>query len=397
MRLIVQSAFFVHAYLHKLRQSGKAVGSDRLPPLAFAVPTGAAGHVSSGLLAKAMGVPISALVVGTNSNDTLCKFLLQGSSGSPLRVSSLGTVRTAAPSMDISVPYNLERMLSLSGYDLDTPLSVSAQAAAASTARAQPSTAVGNHAAAVKRIMLKMKQVGAEVAAKGAGTGKARPVWVDVLTLADEADLAAARGCARRLRQLGVCCPLSGGASDEQIKITMRSAFDCSLPGLDRGEPCLIDPHTACGVHAAFALISNRDGDADALAAIDEALCVGGLGCVAMACAHPLKFPNACADALGGTAEQEAEAAEALAAEARAHRSVRKCERMRYTNAEVPVHEQQADKLAAKLPLASPVTRSEVEKACVAFLSADKKGEWEGQVRAVIESVSRIRRGNVDV
>ena len=66
-----------------------------------------------------------------------------------------------------------------------------------------------------------MKRVGAEVAAGGGAKGGS-PAWVDVLQVSEEADLAAARSCAKRLRELGVCCPASGGASDEQIEEMMR-------------------------------------------------------------------------------------------------------------------------------------------------------------------------------
>ena len=160
---------------------------------------------------------------------------------------------------------------------------------------------------------------------------------------------------------------------------------------------CLVDPHTACGVRAAFALISDRNGDGEALAAVDAATSAGGsgMGCVAMACAHVAKFPRAAARALAGSAEREAAAAKALSAEARANASVQKCEKMRYTDAELPAQEKREEReggAGSKLPVAAPVARAEVEKACVALLEAGKKDKWEGQVRAVIEGISLARR-----
>ena len=44
------------------------------PPLEVAVPSGAAGHVSAGILAQQMGLPIT-LLGATNANDALCRLL----------------------------------------------------------------------------------------------------------------------------------------------------------------------------------------------------------------------------------------------------------------------------------------------------------------------------------
>ncbi len=71
----------------------------------FAVPCGAAGNLASGLLAFAMGLPVR-LVGGTNANDALHRVL---TGRGTLR--RRDTVRTVSPSMDIQVPYNLWRMV----------------------------------------------------------------------------------------------------------------------------------------------------------------------------------------------------------------------------------------------------------------------------------------------
>ncbi|MEO0062665.1 MAG: hypothetical protein RLZZ08_1225 [Pseudomonadota bacterium] len=73
--------------------------------VAFAVPTGNFGDVFAGYVAAKMGLPIERLIVATNVNDILHRAISQGDY-------SQGTVTpTAAPSMDIQVSSNFERLL----------------------------------------------------------------------------------------------------------------------------------------------------------------------------------------------------------------------------------------------------------------------------------------------
>ena len=80
--------------------------------VAFAVPTGNFGDVFAGYVAAQMGLPIERLIVATNVNDILHRALTNGDY-------SAGTVTpTAAPSMDIQVSSNFERLLfDLNGRD----------------------------------------------------------------------------------------------------------------------------------------------------------------------------------------------------------------------------------------------------------------------------------------
>ena len=72
---------------------------------AFSVPTGNFGDVFAGHVAARMGLPIERLVVATNVNDILHRALSEGDY-------SAGEVTpTAAPSMDIQVSSNFERLL----------------------------------------------------------------------------------------------------------------------------------------------------------------------------------------------------------------------------------------------------------------------------------------------
>ena len=88
-------------------------------PVAFSVPTGNFGDVYAGYVAAQMGLPVARLIVATNVNDILARALASGD------YSRGEVVPTAAPSMDIQVSSNFERLL----YDLD-PGAVPGQMAA---------------------------------------------------------------------------------------------------------------------------------------------------------------------------------------------------------------------------------------------------------------------------
>ena len=73
--------------------------------VAFAVPTGNFGDVFAGYVAARMGLPVAKLIVATNVNDILHRALSAGD------YSVGGVTPTAAPSMDIQVSSNFERLL----------------------------------------------------------------------------------------------------------------------------------------------------------------------------------------------------------------------------------------------------------------------------------------------
>ena len=95
-RCMTQSVYFFWAYL-KLREKSK--------DLIFSVPSGNFGHAYAGWTAKQMGLPIKKLLIATNSNDVLHKLFSENS----YEKSSVN--QTLAPSMDISVASNFERLL----------------------------------------------------------------------------------------------------------------------------------------------------------------------------------------------------------------------------------------------------------------------------------------------
>lgn len=88
-----------------------SLGSPSRAP-AFCVPTGNFGDVFAGYVAAKMGLPISRLIVATNRNDILTRFMETG------RYSAADVVPTIAPSMDIQVSSNFERLL-FDVYDRD--------------------------------------------------------------------------------------------------------------------------------------------------------------------------------------------------------------------------------------------------------------------------------------
>jgi threonine synthase len=179
--------------------------------VAFSVPTGNFGDVFAGYVAARMGLPIERLVVATNVNDILARALESGD------YSCRAVEATIAPSMDIQVSSNFERLL----FDLggrDGP-ALAAQMAGFEASKAMQLTNVQRQGAA----------------------GLFRSAR------ADAADMAKA----------------------------MRWANEAA------GE--VIDPHSACGLHAARA-----QDDLDLAVPI-----------VTLATAHPAKFADAVERATG--------------------------------------------------------------------------------------------------
>lgn len=73
--------------------------------VSFSVPTGNFGDIYAGYLAKHMGLPVDRLVVATNTNDILHRFI----ANNDYSISALS--KTFSPSMDILVSSNFERYL----------------------------------------------------------------------------------------------------------------------------------------------------------------------------------------------------------------------------------------------------------------------------------------------
>ena len=95
-RIMAQIVYYFHAAL----QLGGPARS-----VAFSVPTGNFGDIFAGYLARNMGLPVNQLIVATNRNDILHRFM----SGNRYDKDTLHA--SLSPSMDIMVSSNFERLL----------------------------------------------------------------------------------------------------------------------------------------------------------------------------------------------------------------------------------------------------------------------------------------------
>ena len=97
-RVLAQVVYYFHAWAEIRRQTGCS-------ELYFSVPTGNFGDIFAGYVAKRMGLPIKRLILATNENNILSRFVRDGDY-------SVGSVvATLSPSMDIQVASNFERYL----------------------------------------------------------------------------------------------------------------------------------------------------------------------------------------------------------------------------------------------------------------------------------------------
>ncbi|HBK05971.1 MAG TPA: threonine synthase [Acetobacteraceae bacterium] len=178
--------------------------------IAFSVPTGNFGNVLAAWAARRMGLPIARLIVGSNRNDILTRFLESND------MSMVPVEPSLSPSMDIQVSSNFERLLfELLDRDPDR----------------------------TRETMLDFRRTGRMTVAD--------PVW-------------------HRVRGLFHGFRLDDPGTEAEIR------------RLHAATGYLADPHTAIGVAAARALP-----------------CAGGVPTVAMATAHPAKFPDAMERATG--------------------------------------------------------------------------------------------------
>ncbi len=200
-RIMAQIVYYVAAAL--------ALGAPKRR-VAFAVPTGNFGNVYAGYAARSMGLPIEKLIVGSNRNDILARFIAGGAM-------EIGEVHpTLSPSMDIQVSSNAERLL----FDL-----------------------FDRDGAKLTQAMKQLRETGR-------------------LALNEDQH--------RRLTALFA----SHRADDKETLAAMATLYR------ETGE--LVDPHSAIGVAAARAVKLDAD-----------------VAVVALATAHPAKFPDAVEQATG--------------------------------------------------------------------------------------------------
>lgn len=98
VRILAQVVYYFYAW-------GRTSGGDTSQKATFSVPTGNFGDIFAGYIALRMGLPVECLVLATNSNDILTRFVHTGTY-------QTGKVHsTVSPSMDIQISSNFERYL----------------------------------------------------------------------------------------------------------------------------------------------------------------------------------------------------------------------------------------------------------------------------------------------
>ena len=96
-RILAQVVYYFYAAARLFHEKGR--------PVAFSVPTGNFGNVYAGYVAQSMGLPVEKLLVATNRNDILYRFMATG------RMQAAGVEPSLSPSMDIQISSNFERLL----------------------------------------------------------------------------------------------------------------------------------------------------------------------------------------------------------------------------------------------------------------------------------------------
>jgi len=102
-RLLPQSAYYHWAM--------KEIGIKS--SVIFSVPSGNFGNLTGGLIAKKMGLPVEKFIASTNVNDVVPDYLKTGI------INPKPSVHTISNAMDVGNPSNLDRIISLYGYDIE--------------------------------------------------------------------------------------------------------------------------------------------------------------------------------------------------------------------------------------------------------------------------------------
>lgn len=103
-RILAQITYYFYSYFQAT--GGKA---DKVK---FVVPSGNFGDILAGYFAKKMGLPVEKLVIATNENDILDRFLKSGTYERSDKVAA-----TLSPAMDILISSNFERLLWYLAYE----------------------------------------------------------------------------------------------------------------------------------------------------------------------------------------------------------------------------------------------------------------------------------------
>lgn len=102
-RLLPQSFYYTYASLAVQSRSGMDNKIDN-PAIIMSVPSGNFGNLTSGLIAREMGAPITGFIAATNSNHTIPDWIKTG------EYKARPSVATNSNAMDVGAPSNYERI-----------------------------------------------------------------------------------------------------------------------------------------------------------------------------------------------------------------------------------------------------------------------------------------------
>ncbi len=103
-RLLPQIFYYFWAYA-KLKDTKK--------PLVFSIPSGNFGNLTTGIIAKRMGLPVKKFIAATNANNAFTKFLDTGV------FTPQPSFKTLSNAMDVGNPSNFARIIDLYNNNLD--------------------------------------------------------------------------------------------------------------------------------------------------------------------------------------------------------------------------------------------------------------------------------------
>ncbi|MBT2116561.1 threonine synthase [Dyella sp. LX-66] len=121
-RLLPQMAYYAHASLRWWHEHGR--------PLNFVVPTGNLGNALAAVWVREMGLPVGAIELACNANETLPDYFA-GAAYAPR-----AAVATLANAMDVGAPSNFERLRWTFPYDTDLRQQLSSHSVDDQTIRA---------------------------------------------------------------------------------------------------------------------------------------------------------------------------------------------------------------------------------------------------------------------
>lgn len=102
-RIIFQIIYHVHSYLELVRQNAIDMGEK----VYLDLPSGNFGNALGGYYAMKMGLPVEKILIASNSNNILTRFIHSGH----YDLRTLSVVQTTSPAMDILKSSNVERVL----------------------------------------------------------------------------------------------------------------------------------------------------------------------------------------------------------------------------------------------------------------------------------------------